>query len=202
MLKRRAIAIASFVLLAAAFVPWSALADNWRLDPDHTDIHFSWDHLGLSRQSGTITDVSGRLSFTPTDPAAAKVEFAAQVASLSTGVAALDEVLRSRDYFDARSHPRITFESTEVTPVGERQGVIRGQLTIRGIAHEVVLNTTWNYTGEHPLAPYNPVYRGQWVSGFTATSTINRSRWGLTLAAPLVSDEIQLVINAEFIRID
>jgi polyisoprenoid-binding protein YceI len=206
------VAVARAALVAAAAFVWLSAAtaaivkaepsDLWRLDPDHTDSRFSWDHLGVSRQSGTITDVSGRLRFAPTRPLEATIEVTARVESLATGVAALDRMLKSPDYFDAKRFGLITFKSTDVRQTGERTADVDGVLTIRDQAHPVTLATVWNYTGEHPLAPYNPIYRGQWVSGFTATTKVLRSRWGLSLAAPLVSDEIELVLNAEFIRVD
>lgn len=181
--------------------PETATEDIWKLDPQNTDIRFTWDHLGVSWQSGTITDVSGRLVFSPTNPAAGEVEVTALVASLSTGVPELDKILKSPDYFEAERHPRITFRSTAVRPTSQKTGEVEGILTIRGIEKPVLLAVMWNFSGEHPLAAFNPTYRGEWVSGFTARALIKRSDWGIDRAAPLISDDIELVINAEFLRV-
>ncbi len=182
-------------------VPAQAINDIWKLDPDHTDIRFTWDHLGVSQQSGTVTEVTGSLKFSPTNPGNGQVEITAQVASLSTGVAALDQILKSPDYFDAGRHPRMTFKSREIHQTGPKTGQVIGDLTIRDTTKPVSLDVTWNYTGEHPLAPFNPAFRGQWVSGFTARATIKRSDWGIDRSAPLVSDAIELEINAEFLTL-
>lgn len=200
--RRALISAFVLILLLTMMGAVAARADVWRLDPNHTDIRVSWDHLGLSRQSARMTDVFGRLTFSPTNPAEGAVDVTMLVSGLTSGVAALDEVLKSPDYFDAAQFPRITFKSVAIEPMSDRAGRITGDLTIRGVTQRVQLETTWNFTGEHPLAPYNPVHRGTWVSGFTATTTINRSAFGLTRAAPLVSDQVQITINAEFIRVD
>lgn len=193
------------VFLAAMFVTVlssAALADVWRLDPQHTEVRFSWNHLGVSRQSGEIIDLYGKLEFSPTAPEQGRIEVTLLLAGLQTGVSALDDMLKSPDYFDADRFPRITFKSVAVRASGDRSGLLEGDLTIRDITKRVVLSAVWNFTGEHPLGPYNPVHRGQWLSGFTAKGTINRSAFGITRAAPLVSDEIEITINAEFIRVD
>ena len=195
-----AISIAALALLSLMATP--ARADVWKLDPQHTEIRFTWDHLGLSRQSGEMREVYGRLQFAPTNPTAGEVEITMLLSGLSTGVTALDTMLRSFDYFYAKQYPRITFRSTTVVPTGDKTGQLTGDLTIRGVTRPVVLDVVWNFTGEHPLAPYNPVHRGVWVTGFTASATLNRSAWGITQAAPLISDKIMIEINAEFTRVD
>jgi len=195
----------TFIVLTAAALllgPAQVQADVWRLDPAHTEIRFSWDHLGLSRQSGEIREIYGKLDFSPTDPASGSVEVTALLSGLSTGVKALDRALESPDYFDAAQYPRITFKSTGLLPTGPKSAKLNGDLTIRGQTHPVTLETLWRYTGEHPMSPFNPVYRGKWVSGFSATSAISRSTWGLTQALPLVSDRIELTIEAEFLRVE
>ncbi|MEL6299463.1 MAG: YceI family protein [Pseudomonadota bacterium] len=192
---------AAAVFLTAALTQ-IARADTWRLDPDHTEIRFSWNHMGLSRQSGEFVDAFGRLVFSPTDPVSGRVEITALLTGLRSGVPALDEMLRSPDYFDASQHPRITFKSSGVTRSGEKQGMLKGDLTLRGVTRPVTLSARWNFTGEHPLSSFNPTYRGKWVSGFSATGLIRRSEWGMTQAVPLVSDEIRLDIEAEFLRVD
>lgn len=197
----RVLAIAWIGLMLMAWAG-AARGDVWRIDPDHTEIRFSWDHLGASRQSAEIRDFYGRLVFSPTAPEQGKVEVTMLVKSLASGVAALDTMLTSPDYFDAERFPRITFESSDVRPTGDRAGQITGALSIRDQTHPVTLDVTWNFTGEHPLSAFNPVYRGKWLSGFSATTTIRRSKWGIARATPLVSDTVRVTIEAEFLRVE
>ena len=192
------VAVLSSVVVAAG--SGAARADRWSFDPEHTRVTFSWDHLGVSRQSARIEKLTGQLDFNPTAPDTGQVEVSALASSLSSGVPALDMALKGPDFFDVARFGTITFKSTAVRALSDKTGEVIGDLTIRGLTQPVTLEVIWNFTGEHPLASFNPVYAGKWVSGFSAKAKVKRSAWGMTLAAPLVSDEVEIVIEAEFLR--
>lgn len=200
-LRRAGHALALLLLTALA---WSApaRADNWEFDKQNTSIRFTWDHLGLSRQSGQFLDFDGRLHFSPTDPEGGSVDVVIKTASLWTGVKEFDDNLKSESFFNADRYPIITFRSTWVRRTGEKTGEIDGELTIMGISRPVTLKVIWNFTGEHPFASVNPTYKGKWVSGFSASTKVKRSDWGLTRALPLISDDIWITIEAEFLLKD
>lgn len=178
----------------------SSIADIYSFDKMHTNITFSWDHLGLSRQSGRMLDCDGIVTFDPAAPDQAQVDVAMRVASLWTGVPALDKHLKSSDFFDAERHPLMTFRSTNARKTGQKTGEVSGELSILGIAKPVTLQLTWNYTGEHPLGRINANYAGKIVSGFTATAKLKRSEWGMDRAIPLASDDIEITINTELLK--
>ena len=146
--------------------------------------------------------MDGTLNFAPTDPESGNVELAIKSSSVSTGVKELDDTLKSPDFFGAVSNPRILFKSTGVVKTGERAGDITGELTFHGQSRPVVLSTTWNFTGEHPMSESNVTFQGKWVSGFTATAKILRSDFGVKRGIPLLSDEVRIDIDAVFIRKD
>lgn len=193
-------------------VAWAALglwlgapgarADVWVVDKNTTTVTFSYDYVGLSRQSGRFKDIEGRLEFSPTEPERGVADITLKAAAISTGVPELDRLLRSSDFLDAARHPAIRFRSLGVKPTGERTGEIDGELTMMGVTLPVTLATRWNFTGEHPFSASNPAYVGKWVSGFSATTTIERSRWGIKRGLPLISDEIEIRIEAEFTKAD
>jgi len=190
----------ALLLFAGGLAP--ARADTWTFDRQNTEVLFSWNHLGLSQQSGQFLEMRGKLDFTPTDPESGSVEVTIRVASIWTGVRELDDMLKSPDYFNAARFPDITFSSTGVRRIDDKTGDLDGELTMLGVTKPVTLRVRWNFTGEYPLASINPVYQGKWVSGFSAETRILRSQWGLTRALPLISDEIRIVIEAEFLRQD
>jgi polyisoprenoid-binding protein YceI len=192
--------LALVIIAAAAGLATPAHADTWIFDKAHTEIRFSWDHLGLSRKSGRFLDMTGELEFSPTEPEAGRIDVAIRTASVATGVRELDDHLKSPDFFRAAQHPQITFKSSGVTKTGERTGEVNGELTIAGVTKPVTLDVTWNYTGEYPLSQVNPAYQGKWVSGFSAKTTVARSDFGLKRAIPLISDDIQITIEAELLR--
>jgi len=190
--------VSTGLILAAALAATDAAAGTFTFDKSHTEVRASWDHLGLSRQSARFNDVSGRLDFDPENPEAARAEVTIKVASVSTGVAALDNHLtRTKDYFDASAHPMITFRSEGVRLTGDKSAEMSGALTINGITKPVTLGVVWNYLGPHPLGTVNPTLKDVTVAGFSARTQILRSEWGIARTIPLVSDEIRISIEAE-----
>jgi polyisoprenoid-binding protein YceI len=189
----------AIALLMAAIAP-RASAATYSLGDGHVTVVFSWSHAGLSRNSGRIVGVEGTLEFEPTQPETSSLDVKIDPTRISTGVPALDRLLRSADFFDAAANPAITFRSTTITATGERTGEVTGDLTIHGTTKPVTLAVTWNFTGEHPLGLVNPSFAGKFVSGFSATTRLLRSEWGLGRGAPLISDEIEVAIEAEAVR--
>ena len=178
----------------------AANADLYGFDKGHTNISFSWNHLGLSRQAGRVMDYDGTLDFDPTAPEKAAIDVTMKITSLWTGIDALDKALKTADYFDAEKYPTMTFKSTAVKATGEKTGEVTGDLTIMGISQPVTLQVTWNFTGEHPLSALNPAYKDKFVSGFSAKTQILRSTWGIKRGTPLTSDEIEITISTELTK--
>jgi polyisoprenoid-binding protein YceI len=176
-------------------------AETFTLDKQHTEVRFSWDHLGLSRQSGKFTDVTGKLAFDPEKPEASSLDVTIKVVSVLTGVPALDNHLaKSKEFFDTTIYPTILFKSREVKPTGEKTAEVTGDLTINGIVKAATLAVVWNYLGPHPLGTINPALKDKTAAGFSARTQILRSDWGLTRTIPLVSDEIRIAIEAELLQ--
>lgn len=191
----------------AALAAWAAIAvparaaDLYDLDPDHTEVRFTYDHLGITRQGGRFEEVTGTLEFDPQAPQVSRVKVVMPLKSLSTGVAKLDELLlKSREYFDPETHPDVQFESTSVRPLSDRTANVAGNLSFNGVTRPVVLEVVWTFSGENPLSAINPTFSGQYISGFRASTQIRRSDWGLTRALPYVSDEVRINIETEAIR--
>jgi polyisoprenoid-binding protein YceI len=178
----------------------TAMAASYTFAGGHTTVTFSWSHAGLSRHAGRIVGAEGTLEFDPAKPEDARVDVLLKAADVSTGVGALDRLLRSPDFLDAGTKPAITFRSQTIKVTGERTGEVGGELTVAGVAKPVTLAVTWNFTGEHPLGLVNPSFSGKHVSGFSASTRILRSEWGLGRGAPLISDEVVVQIEAEVVR--
>jgi polyisoprenoid-binding protein YceI len=113
------------------------------------------------------------------------------VASVDTGVPALDAEFQSAAFFDAAAHPQITFESRVVRFTGLGNTFeVEGDLTVRGVTRPVILQARLNGSGVHPMT-------GAPVVGFAASTRIKRSDYGLEVALPMVSDDIDVQITLE-----
>jgi polyisoprenoid-binding protein YceI len=193
--------VAAAAWLAAAPVSGAAAESAvYVFDKQHTNVSFSWNRLGLSRQSGRIVDVEGTLEFDSEKPDEGRVDVRMKTTSIATLVPELDRALKGPDFFDAARHPLITFKSTQALRTGDRTGEVTGDLTILGKTNPVVLTVTWNFTGEHPLSAINAAFRDRFVAGFSARARLNRSEWGLSRGTPFVSDEIEISIETELLR--
>lgn len=199
--KHAVLPVAAAVALGIGAVSQpAAAADSFAFDPFHTEILFSWDHLGNSRAFGNFRSFDGEVILDRDNPENSSIELTIDAASIDTGVAPFDAHLRSADFFEVDSYPLITFTSSAVELTGDTTARVTGDLTIKEHTRPVVLDVTLNYLGEHQLAGFMPDYADMEVAGFSATATLLRSDFGVDMMVPLVSDEVQLIIETELLR--
>ncbi|MFI4969106.1 MAG: YceI family protein [Lysobacterales bacterium] len=185
----RRIALAAALALATAPV----FAATYTLDPQHTQVTFTWNHFGYSNPSAQLHKVAGTLEFDQANPTKSSVSVTIPLSSVNSNVPKLDEHLQSDEFFDAARYPDATFKSTKVERgAGKDKLKVTGELTLHGVTKPVVLDVTVNKVGEHPMlkAP---------AAGFDATTTIKRSEFGITKYVPMVSDDIRIHITSEAI---
>jgi polyisoprenoid-binding protein YceI len=143
-------------------------AGSYAIDPVHSSIQFSTRFVA-ARVKGTFTGFTGTIELAE-DLAKSSVEAEIDVNSLSTGVDARDEHLRSPDYFDVANHPTATFASTGLVADGDRY-MLQGDLTIRGTTRPVELDLYFLGDGEDHF--------GSFRVGFRATTRVSRSAFGV-----------------------
>ena len=167
-----------------------AAPEAYVLDPSHSQIVFSYNHLGYSTTTGMFSGFEGKISFDQEDPAASSVEVSFPVSSMLTGWAGRDEHFQSPDFFNAAANADVSFKSTGIEVTGEKTAKITGDLTMNGVTKPVVLDAEMTQIGEHPMA------KKPWV-GFNATTTVIRSDYNLGMFAPYVGDEVSIAISIE-----
>ena len=183
------VALASASTLAFAEPGAANGATTYKLDPAHTDVIAQWSHFGFSNPSAHFGDADGTLVYDADNVAASSVEVTLPLSGLNSFTAKFDEHLRSSDFFDAAAFPVATFKSTKVEAAGEGKLKVTGDLTIKDITRPVVLDVTLNKIGEN--------MGGQPAIGFDATTTVKRTDFDLGMAAPAVSDEVNIRITTE-----
>ncbi len=170
--------------------PRLVTAGTYKVDTNHTQVTWSVNHLGFSMLAGQFGASGGQAVIDPARPSAAKVDVTFDVRELSVTSAPFATHLKSKDFFDVAAHPTARFVSRSVAVRGDR-AVVTGDLTIKGITRPVTLNATFVGAGPNPRSKKTNF-------GFRATGVINRSDFGLGMAAPAVSDRVDLQINAAF----
>lgn len=181
--------------LAAAATLANAGAEKYVLDASHSQIVFSYNHLGYSTTYGMFSGFDGEIQFDQEDPAASSVAVSFPVASMLTGWEARLGHFLSADFFDATEDELVTFVSTSIEVTGENTALITGDLTLNDVTKSVVLDAKLNQAGDHPMA-------GQPWAGFDATTTLVRSDFNLGQFAPFVSDEVPVMISIEAMKAD
>ncbi|MEM8576216.1 MAG: YceI family protein [Pseudomonadota bacterium] len=165
-------------------------ADRYTLDSSHSQVVFSYDHLGFSTTYGMFSGFEGEIMFDAEDPAASSVNVSMPVMSMFTGWEQREAHFMSGDFFGATEEDMITFTSTAIEVTGENTAMITGDLTMNDMTKSVVLDATLNKSGQHPMA------NTAWL-GFDATTTLKRSDFGVGAFAPAVSDEVEVTISIE-----
>ena len=167
-----------------------AEAVTYVLDSSHSQIVFSFDHLGYSRTTGMFSGFEGTIIMDPANPAASSVAVSIPAESLITGWPAREAHLLTDDFFGASENPIVTFTSTSIEVTGEDTGTITGDLTLNGITKTVVLDAKLNQMSDHPME------NRPWA-GFDATTTLLRSDFDMGQFAPFVGDEVAINISLE-----
>lgn len=176
-------------LFAVAAVVQSAPL-TYKLDPDHMQVLFSWSHFDYSNPSASLGLGSGTLVFDEEHPERSSIQVSLPVSTLDTHVAALDAHVLQADFLDAARYPQVTFNSTQVQPLGSNKFKVTGDLTIHGVTRVIALDATRNRVGVHPITKLQSI-------GFGATTRIRRSDFGVGDYVPDVGDELTVRITAE-----
>lgn len=179
---------------ATAFAAPAYAADEFTFDAGHTYIGFEIDHLGFSKTLGEFLKYEGTLKLDRDDLAASSIEVTIDTASIDTDQADFDEHLKSADFFNVAQHPAMSFKSTKVEDAGNGALKVTGDFTMLGHTHPVVLDVKLNKVAPHPFRPTVE------VAGFSASTTIDRTTWGMDKYAPAVGAEVTIRIETEFNR--
>ena len=171
---------------------------TWTIDPAHTTVEFAVKHLMITTVKGRFTGVSGSVRTDEGSAAKGEADVVIDAASLDTREPQRDAHLRSADFFDVEKFPTLTFRSTRLFDLSAGAFKLAGQLTIHGVTREVVLDVTSEGRTKDPW--------GGERAGFTATTRINRSdfglRWNQALETGglLVGEEVKISLDVQLVR--
>ncbi len=172
--------------------------ERWNIDTAHSNVEFVARHLVVTKVRGHFGKWSAHIDIDKDDVTKSSASATFEIDSIDTREAQRDGHLKSPDFLDAANYPTLTFVSKKVEVVDETHGRIIGDLTIRGVTNEVVLNTEYNGQSKSPW--------GTTSAGFSAETKISRKDWGLAWNAQLetggvlVGDEVKISLEVEAIR--
>ena len=179
------------VAVISAFVLSANAADTFKLDPVHSFVLFSVQHLGIANTYGRFNDVSGTVVFDKDNPSKSSVELSVPVASLDTHNSIRDLSLKSRDFFDTKQFPTMTFTSTKVEGNGYTLKV-SGDLTIHGVTKPLTVDFKKGGEGKGVF--------GEMRGGGETHFTIRRSDFGMNFQQGAIGDEVNIILSLEGIK--
>ena len=190
-MKRLAVTLG---VLAMALPTVAVAQSTWSPDKAHSEVDFSILHMSLSKVHGRFGISGGQIQWNEADITKSTVNVTIDVASVDTGVGPRDSDLKSSSMFDATQFPTATFVSTSVAKTGNGL-TINGNLTLHGVTKPVVLQV------EGPMGPI-PGMGGKIHAGFSATTTITRTAFGLGTKYPpaVLGDDVQLSIEMDVVK--
>ncbi len=195
---RKKLFATTLVVLALAGFSW-AQTTTWQIDARHSAAHFSVRHLLVSNVRGSFSNVTGTLVIDDSDITKSSVEATIDASTINTQEPDRDKHLKTADFLDVANHPTITFKSKKVEKAGKDGLRVIGDLTIRGVAKQVVLEV------EGPTAAITDP-RGNLKRGASATVKINRFDYGvawnktLETGGLVVGEQITITIDLEIGR--
>ncbi len=172
--------------------------ENWQVDGAHSSVNLTVRHMVISKVRGRFTRWNAKLALDTADLPRSSVDVEIDAASIDTGVADRDNHLRSPDFLDAAKYPSLRYRSRRVEALSPDRLKVVGDLTIRDVTREVVLDVDYGGQGKDPW--------GNQRAGFTATASINRKDFGLTwnqaleTGGVLVADRVDIEIELQAIK--
>jgi polyisoprenoid-binding protein YceI len=177
------------------FVQASAFAQTttWKNDKMHSKLKFTVTHLLVSDVDGLFKNFDATITATKPDFSDAVFELSADAASINTEVEMRDNDLKSANFFDVATYPKITFKSTSIKPNGQNKYKLTGNLTMHGVTKSVTMDLWYRGTTENPM-------NKQKDAGFKLTGTVKRSDFniGTKTSSVVVSDEVEIKADGEF----
>ena len=168
---------------------------KWIIDPDHSAGAFSIGHLMVAYVHGQLNKVTGTVHFDPADITSLSVELDIEVSSIITGIQKRDDHLRSADFFDVKTFPKITFRSTGAERTGFSSCKVSGKLSIHGVSRPAELDADISGPVKSPF--------GETSIGITAYTVLNREDFGMTWNEPMenkgfmVGKDVEISMNVE-----
>lgn len=172
-------------------------AGTYRLDPRHASVLFRIRHMELSWYTARFATKDATLELDPTDPSRSRLTATVDAASVDTGLPTQRDGAFDRSIGRAvgsETTPQISFASTVIERTGEHTARVTGDLTMNGQTHPATLDVTFDGGRVDPLRG------GNMVLGFSAHGQIDRSQWGVTEWRAFTGNDVQIVIEAEFIK--
>ena len=172
---------------------------KWALDATHSEVQFKVRHLMVSNVTGHFKTFDATVETEGNDITTAKIHFHADIDSISTNNEQRDGHLKTNDFFDAGTHPQLSFDSTKIDKVSDEEYKLHGNLTMRGVTKEITLKVEFGGIIQDPW--------GNTRAGFEINGVVNRKDFGVSFSMVsetggiMLGEDVKIHANAEFVQV-
>jgi polyisoprenoid-binding protein YceI len=184
--------VAVVAMMLGLVVPAFA-AETYQLEKTHVDLLFSINHAGFTEKHGSFRELDATLRYDEQHPENSQIDVTVKTASVDTGFPARDTDLKSDKFFDVAKYPEMHFVSTKVAREANQGLRIDGELTLHGVTKPLTLHAKLNKAAPNPFDKKPTL-------GFSASGSLQRSKFGMSTYLPMIGDAVTLTIDAEFNR--
>lgn len=212
-MKTRTLLSAAAILFALSTAPalaeetgmtaWKDMpAGVYELDKYHASLTWKVSHAGLSNYTARFKSYDAEINFDPADLSKTSVTAKIDPTSLETDFVPTAEkdfnknLITQEQWLNAEKFPDITFKSTRIEQTGDNTGKVHGDLTFLGVTKPVTLDAVFN--GGYKVQPFSK----KAAMGFSATTSLSRSDFGMSTYVPMIGDKVDIIIEAEFAKKD
>lgn len=176
----------------------SSAQTSWVVDPVHSKVNFTVEHLVISEVDGTFKSFEGKIVSSKENFIDAKISFSIDITSVNTDNENRDGHLQSEDFFYAEKYPKMTFESTSFKKIDDKHYTLEGNLTMRGVTKKVIFDVKYGGQAEDGY--------GNVKAGFIAKGSLNRVDYGVAWNSKTkqggltVGEEIEITLKLELVK--
>ena len=178
--------------LLLVFASTAISGNDYTVDPVHSSLVFGIKHFGASMFYGRINSPAGKLVFDEENPKNSMVEISVNAGDVDTASEKRDKHIKSAEFFNIKNYPLISFKSTNVKKISEKEYQVEGGLTFLGKTRTIKIVVQYIGSGKDPWGGYR--------SGFESRFTIKRSDFGMDFMMGPIGDEVQIIISIEAVR--
>jgi len=182
------------ILFTILFFTTSAFGNQWKIDPDHSEVRFQVKHI-LTTVSGTFNEFKGKIDFDPQMPSKGKINFTVNVKSVNTNNGKRDNHLKSKDFFSADKFPEMTFTSTKISHKMDNQYELEGKMSIKDVTKNITVAFEFLSPTPHPFDKKNNV--GGFITKFTIPRLDYHVGNGKFLKMGVVGEFVSVEITGE-----
>jgi polyisoprenoid-binding protein YceI len=162
-------------LLVSAMLPSVSRAQLpvFTITPEESDVKFFVK--ASVAIDGKFKKWEATLSFSSTDATSGVLDIKIYADSVDTGSGMKDDKLKSKDFFNAKDDPYITFHSTKVAQTSPTNFDVQGTFTIRGVSKPETLNLI-----------IDPKSKGTGNGHVKGTMAFDRKEFGMNSGIPFI----------------